>query len=220
MGRVCAIGLDAGSIDLIDELCDAGELPTFADLRTRSARTRLHSAPAHRDGMLWTQFITGREASFDRAGFRCTFDPSTYAAWEDTAHYDDHWIRPFWETSSAPTITFDIPRSTISGSGVHVTAWGAHAPSYPRASEPRGLLREIDERFGVHPGFENEYACGWHDPKRLERALYRRCGSGRRRLPDTSSSGSRRHGDIQSYPQSIKSIRGGRPTRVLQHLQP
>ncbi len=171
MGRVCAIGLDAGSIDLIDELCDAGELPTFAEFRARSARTRLDSAPAHRDGMLWTQFITGREASFDRAGFRCTFDPSTYAAWEDTAHYDDHGSRPFWETSNAPTITFDIPRSTISGSGVHVTAWGAHAPSYPRASEPRGLLREIDERFGVHPGFENEYACGWHDPKRLERLV-------------------------------------------------
>ena len=171
MGRVCAIGLDAGSIDFIDELCAAGELPTLADLRTRSARTRLHSAPAHRDGMLWTQFVTGREASFDRAGFRCTFDPATYAAWEDSAHYDDHGIRPFWETSGVPTITFDVPRSTISGPGVHVTAWGAHAPSYPRASVPRGLLREIDERFGVHPGFENEYACGWHDPKRLDRLV-------------------------------------------------
>lgn len=171
MGRVCAIGLDAASIGLIDELCDTGALSNFADVRARSARTRLNSAPAHRHGMVWTQFIAGREASHDQPGFRCTFDPATYEAWEDAAHYEDHGTRPFWETSDLPAITFDIPRSTISGPGVHVTSWGAHAPSYPRASNPRGLLTEIDARFGVHPAFENEYACGWHDPARLDRLV-------------------------------------------------
>ena len=50
-----------------------------------------------------------------------------------------------------------------------MTAWGAHAPLYPRASQPRGLLRELDARFGVHPAFENDYGCGWHDPDRLDR---------------------------------------------------
>ncbi|MGZ4794401.1 MAG: hypothetical protein ACXVJ7_09115 [Acidimicrobiia bacterium] len=169
MGRVCAVGVDAASIALIDELCDTGHLPNLRALRDRSARARLHSAPGHRHGMLWTQFVTGRRSTFDEAGFRFTFDPATYEPFEETAHHEDHGVAPFWERSDARAITFDVPRTTISGPGVHVTGWGAHAPSYPRASEPRGLLREIDERFGPHPAFENEYACGWHDPRRLDR---------------------------------------------------
>ena len=169
MGRVCAIGIDAASIDLIDELCDTGALPHFAALRGRAARTRLHSAPAHRHGMLWTQFVTGRAVTFERSGFRSSFDPDTYEVFEQRAHHEEFGAAPFWETSRVPTITFDVPRTTISGPGVHVTSWGAHAPSYPRASEPRGLLTEIDARFGIHPGFENDHSCGWHDQHRLDR---------------------------------------------------
>ncbi len=188
MGRVCAIGLDAASIDLIDELGDAGILPNIASLRNRSLRTRLDSAPNHRTGMLWTQFVSGRDISSDDARFRCTFDPDTYAAYESSAHHlDEAGAAPFWDNTEVPVITFDVPRSTISGPGVHVTGWGAHAPSYPRASTPRGLLREIDGRFGPHPAFDNEYACGWHDGTRLDR------------LTTALETGARRSGDIATF---------------------
>ncbi len=169
MGRVLAVGIDSGAIGLIEELGAAGLLPSFEQTRRRSARLRLHSDPNHRHGMLWTQFISGRAVAADRPGFRCTFDPDTYEPFEESAHHDFQGDGPFWERSGAQTITLDVPRSTISGPGVHVTAWGAHAPTYPRASRPRGLLREIDARFGTHPACENEYECGWHDPDRLDR---------------------------------------------------
>jgi len=168
VGRTCAIGLDAGSIEFIDELCERGVLPNLTALRARSARLGLSSAPYHRHGTLWTQFVTGTQNTFDRTGFRFFFDPATYEPYEKTAQHDAQGVAPFWERITGRSITFDVPASTISGRGVAVTAWGAHAASYPRASNPRGLLREIDSRFGVHPGFENEYECGWHDPRRLE----------------------------------------------------
>ncbi len=188
MGRVCAVGIDAASIDLIEQLCDAGALPHMEALRRRSARTRLDSAPTHRNGMLWTQFVSGRDISHDDARFRCRFDPDTYEAYETSArHIDEAGAVPFWEGVDGSVITFDVPRSTISGPGVHVTAWGAHAPSYPRASSPRGLLREIDERFGPHPAFDNEYACGWHDPTRLDR------------LTAALETGARRSGEIATF---------------------
>jgi len=167
--RVCAIGLDSASIDLIDALCARDVLPNFAAFRDRSERRRLQSGDGYRHGLLWAQFVTASELAMDRPGFRCTFDPATYTPYEEPARHDLAGHVPFWERVGATTITFDVPRTTIEGPGVHVTGWGAHAPSYPRASQPHGLLREIDRRFGPHPGAGNEHDCGWHDSDRLER---------------------------------------------------
>jgi len=167
--RVCAIGLDSASIDLVDALCARGVLPNFVALRERSERRRLRSGDGHRHGLLWPQFVAASALTIDRPGFRCTFDPATYTPYEEPAQHDIAGHAPFWERAGATTITFDVPRTTIEGPGVHVTGWGAHAPSYPRASRPEGLLREIDRRFGPHQGAGNEHDCGWHDPYRLER---------------------------------------------------
>jgi predicted AlkP superfamily phosphohydrolase/phosphomutase len=167
--RVCAIGLDSASITLIERLCDRGDLPHFRALRDRSVRHRLRSGDGHRHGTLWAQFVAATELAVDRPGFRCSFDPRTYAPYEEPAQHELAGRPPFWETAGVSTITFDVPRTTIDGPGVHVTGWGTHAPSYPRASQPRGLLREIDRRFGPHPATGNEHDCGWHDPDRLDR---------------------------------------------------
>lgn len=167
--RLLAVGVDSASVDLIDELIQHGALPRLAELRARSARARLQSGPAHRHGMLWPQFHTGRRAELTGEWLRLTFDPDTYEAFQEPARHTIAGAPPFWEQAGLRTVTFDVPRTTISGPGVHVTAWGAHAPLYERASSPEGLLRELDERFGPHPAYDNDYGCGWHDPRRLDR---------------------------------------------------
>ena len=187
MGRVIALGLDSASIGVIEEFAAAGFLPHFAALRERSVRCRLRSGPGFRHGTLWPQFVTGAEAELNGDWLRHTFDPDTYEAYQESAHYRLNDLPPFWERAAPRTITFDVPRTTVSGPGVHVTSWGAHAPLYPRASEPPGLLREIDARFGPHPAFSNDYACGWHDAKRLDR------------LTDALVTGARRRAEISAY---------------------
>ena len=168
MARVIGLGIDAGSIGLIEELVDAGSLPNLRALRERSVRVQLDGAPSHRHGVLWPQFVAGAEARLGGEWLRFSFDPATYEGYQAGARHRIDGNLPFWESAQARTITLDIPGTTVLGPGVHVTAWGADAALYPRASHPRGLLREFDAHFGVHPGYET-YDCGWHDPKRLDR---------------------------------------------------
>ena len=134
---MCAVGLDAASIDLVERLCDLGVLPNFATLRDRSARWRLRSGASHRHGTLWSEFVAATELPLDRTGFRCTFDPTTYAAYEEPARHELTGHLPFWEAAGVPTITFDVPRTTIEGPGVHVTGWGAHAAELPASVDSR-----------------------------------------------------------------------------------
>ena len=169
MGRVIGLGLDSGSIGLIEELIAAGGLPHLAALRSRSARVALDSDPTFRHAVLWPQFSAGAEARFGGEWRRFQFDRSTYDVSQTGARHVIEGNEPFWERSGMRTITMDIPGTTVSGPGVHVTGWGAHAPLYPRASQPQGLLTELEDRFGVHPAYENEYEVGWHDPRRLDR---------------------------------------------------
>ena len=169
MGRVIGLGLDSGSIGLIEELIAAGGLPHLAALRSRSARVALDSDPTFRHAVLWPQFSAGAEARFGGQWRRFHFDRSTYEVSQTGARHVMEGNEPFWERSDLRTITMDIPGSTVCGPGVHVTGWGAHAPLYPRASQPQGLLTELDDRIGVHPAYENEYDVGWHDPSRLDR---------------------------------------------------
>lgn len=167
MARVIGLGIDTGSIALIEELVAAGALPNLAALRERSSRVQLDGAPNHRYGMLWPQFVAGSEARLAGEWLRFTFDGTTYEGYQSGARHRTEGNLPFWEPAGVRTITLDVPATTVMGPGVHVTAWGADAALYPRASQPPGLLRELDARFGIHPGYET-YDC-WHDPKRLDR---------------------------------------------------
>ncbi len=168
MRQVIAIGVDGGTIGLIEELIAAGSLPSLAALRASSVRVPLTSDPTHRHGVLWPQFVAGAEARLGGDWLRFTIDPSTYEAFQTGARHTIDGNPPFWEPARARVVTLDVPGTTVVGPGVHVTAWGASAPLHARASQPPGLLRDLDTRFGVHPGFGNEYDCGWHDPARLD----------------------------------------------------
>jgi predicted AlkP superfamily phosphohydrolase/phosphomutase len=189
MARVLAIGLDSGTGAVLDDLARDGALPNLAAMRPQAARYELDSGPGHRHGMLWPQFITGVEAQFGGEWLRLTFDPATYEPYQEAAHHEIGGVGPFWERAGVDTVAFDVPRVTCGGPGVQVTSWGGHAPLYPRASNPSGLLDEIDRRFGPHPAFGNDYGAGWHDESRLDV------------LTDALEVGARRRGDIARHLQ-------------------
>lgn len=177
MTRVAAIGLDAAEWAVVSQLIDEGELPALARLRDKSATCRLRNVVPYRSELPWTQFLTGRSAEANRYWSTVVFDPATYEAHCVGAHP----ATPFYALGSdTKVIAFDIPHSVIDESvnGLQVTAWGAHSAQYPRASRPKGLLTEIDERFGQHPAFDNDYDGGWHQPRFLDNlgeALVRGC---------------------------------------------
>jgi predicted AlkP superfamily phosphohydrolase/phosphomutase len=96
------------------------------------------------------------------------FDPATYDVYEIGAYNGE----PFWrEMTPGAVVTFDVPHVPIfwDRPDVQVTAWGAHSPQYARASRPRGLLDQIEARFGGHPAFERDHEACWFDQAHLQR---------------------------------------------------
>src|SRR5690606_31571228 len=70
---------------------------------------------------------------------------------------------PFYAIDDLPVVAFDLPHSVLSPrvSGTQVTAWGAHSPQYPRASQPPGLVEALDREVGTHPAFDTDSQPGW-----------------------------------------------------------
>jgi predicted AlkP superfamily phosphohydrolase/phosphomutase len=188
MTRVAAIGLDAMEWKVAERLMADGHMPHLQALRERGACCRLENVVPYRSELPWTLFLTGRAASDNGYWSTVEFDPATYEAYTIGAHP----VPPFYALGpDTKVIAFDVPHS-VPDPGVHgiqVTAWGAHSPQFARASEPRGLLSEIDERFGPHPGFDNDYDGAWYVPRFLDN------------LADAQIEGSRRRVDIVEWLQ-------------------
>ena len=169
MQKVVAVGLDAAEWWLVEKLMAKGRMPNLAALQGRGAACRLENIQEYRAETPWTQFATGLPPMDTRYWSMVTFDPSTYDVWERGSYeYDAH--KPFWAAMpDRRSIVFDVPQVRIDEgiNGLHVTGWGAHSPQYPRASQPRGLLSEIDQTFGAHPAFDEDNEPCWFDPEFL-----------------------------------------------------
>lgn len=163
--RLAVIGLDAAEWALVEAMIDDGELPHLAALRRRSAVASLRHAD-YRTGLVWEHFLTGRGAAGSGRSSVVEFDPSKYDAHKEGARP----IIPFFAGVSGRSICFDVPYLSLAraGDAVAVTAWGGHDPAYPRASQPVGLLSEIEARFGPHPAFDNDYEIVWNRPAALD----------------------------------------------------
>jgi predicted AlkP superfamily phosphohydrolase/phosphomutase len=168
MPRVAAIGLDAMEWSVAERLMDDGKMPNLRALRDRGAHCRLENVVPYRSELPWTLFLTGKEPQDNRYWSTVEFDPTTYEAYTVGAHP----VPPFYAFGpDKKVIAFDVPHSVPSDDvhGVQVMAWGAHSPQYPRASSPQGLLAEIDDTFGPHPGFDNDYDGVWWVPRFLDK---------------------------------------------------
>jgi predicted AlkP superfamily phosphohydrolase/phosphomutase len=186
MTRVAAIGIDAAEWTLMEELFATGDLPHLAALRARSAVARLDDQLDYRTGLVWEHFLTGRGAAGNHRWAAVEFDPATYDVWQEGAR----GVVPFYAAEPPlRAVIFDVPYATPAAAvdGAVVVGWGGHDPGYPRASEPQGLLREIDARFGPHPACGNDYEIVWYRPDAIDR------------LCDGLIVGTRRRADIASW---------------------
>ena len=166
MPRVAAIAIDAAEWTAIEPMLDAGELPELARLRDASRWCRLDNVVPYRSEQVWPQFLTGRDALANRYWSTESFDPDTYEPFCQGTYTG----KPFYADRPLRTIVLDCPFLPISRGvdGLQVTAWGVHGPHYLRASMPMGLLTEIDERFGPHPAFENDFDLGWFSTEYID----------------------------------------------------
>jgi predicted AlkP superfamily phosphohydrolase/phosphomutase len=192
MRRVIAVGLDGYEESLGRRLIEAGELPSLARLRERSARYLLDHGPAQRSGLAWEHVSTG--LSPERAGRWAAlhFDPSTYRVWQEGTR-----LRPFPALLKSRTVVFDAPYFDLAQApeARGIVGWGAHDPGVAHAARPDSLLEEFRARFGKYPAERWIYGVVWASVERtremgeaLAEAVRRRSQSARwllgERLPD------------------------------------
>src|SRR5690242_6582032 len=163
--RVVAIGFDSAEWWYVRQLTEAGEMPATAALLERSRRCVLEAGHASNE-YVWAQFLRGEP-------------PASEHEWEftrfDAQNYEPYFCHPareprFWAgAAQGRVITLDVPRVSAleHGNDVAVVGWGAEQVYGPRSSWPRGLLADIDERFGPNPMVRNDQ-MGWHHARRIE----------------------------------------------------
>jgi len=186
MTRVAVIGLDAMEWEVARRFADEGHMPNLSRLVEEGTFARLENVVAYRSELPWTLFLTGKPPEDNKYWSTVEFDPASYEATMVGAHH----AKPFYALGPKhKVIAFDVPHSVPDEAvhGVQVLAWGAHSAQYPRASEPRGLLRQIDAEFGPHPGFDNDYDGAWYVPEYLEK------------LADAQQEGASRRVDILGW---------------------
>jgi predicted AlkP superfamily phosphohydrolase/phosphomutase len=200
MRRVAAIGLDAAEWTYMEPLLADGTLPNLAAIQQRSLQCRLDNPVAHRWGILFQQFLYGHEATLTARWDPMGFDPTTYDTIQLNASLLSDETRFYEADANLRSIAFDVPALGLSDNpkAVQVIGWGASAPYYPRAAHPAGLLREIDRTFGPHPGCNNEYDVGWHEPDKMDLLVAGLC-EGALRRSDIAHMLQQRFGDWEFF---------------------
>jgi hypothetical protein len=161
--RLLAIGLDCFEISFAEQLIEQGELPVLAARHRVDAHARLDPGADQRTGLAWEQFWSGLSPQAAQRESAVEFDPATYAVWQEGARFG-----PFFEAAASHTVVFDCPYVDLARApGVRgVVAWGAHDPGLGGpASEPRGLLREMERRVGPYPADPWLYGTPWASPE-------------------------------------------------------
>ena len=157
--RLLAIGLDCFEISVAERLMEQGELPVLAARRRADAFARLDPGADQRTGLAWEQFWSGLSPQAGHRESAVEFDPSTYSVWQEGARFG-----PFFADAAPNAVVFDAPYVDLRRApGVRgVVAWGAHDPGLDEAaSEPSGLLRELERHVGPYPGERWLYATPW-----------------------------------------------------------
>lgn len=152
-GRQLLIGLDAMEWDLVQAWAQAGKLPAFARVLEQGARFELSSTAAQLPDTVWSAIYSGQNPGHFAKYFYVQYD----AASGDLRMMDDDSIgaTPFWHyltEAGRKVCVLDVPKFPLSRTaGVSLANWGSHATKTARASQPPGLLEEINRRFGPHP---------------------------------------------------------------------
>src|ERR1700674_1315280 len=156
--KVLAIGLDGLEVTLAERLMVEGQMPALADLRKRAARFLLDEGPALRAGLPWEHVASGMSPEGAGRWGPVEFDPTSYTAWQDGAHFT-----PWWDKTKLRVVVFDPPFVDLgrARNTQGIVAWGSHSPGAATAARPAALLPEFVQRFGDYPAVDWTYGTPW-----------------------------------------------------------
>jgi hypothetical protein len=156
--KVLAFGLDGLDITLAERLMAQGQMPALAALKKRAARVPLDEGEARRVGLPWEHVASGLSPEMAHRWSGVEFDPATYDAWQDGAHF-----APWWAETDLRVLTFDAPFLHIARTRKTkgIVGWGSHSPGTAAHSKPTALGQEFVLRFGEYPANEWTYGTPW-----------------------------------------------------------
>ncbi len=153
--KVVLLGFDACDINLVQRFARTGKLPNFHRILEGWNSAEVTNPHGFFVGALWTSFFTARNAAL--LGYHC---------WDTiTQNYERRLTSPaeivaarFWDRlgdSGRKAAVLDVPHSRAAedSSVLEITEYGCHDRHFGLRSSRRGLLGEIDRRFGRHPVF-------------------------------------------------------------------
>lgn len=173
--RVLAVALDAADAELIDRWVEDGTMPNLRSLRERGAHGRLAAGTSGVLGSPWLSFNCAAPPEVHGLYHLFQWDPDVMGL----RRLDEERIpfRPFWRdlaTGGRRVIVFDMPYAApaISSRAIELTGWATHDTVFPAYARPRGLLAEMEDRFGPWPNARGgEMADKLYAPQPLERLL-------------------------------------------------
>jgi len=165
--RVIAIGLDCGDARRVREWMSQGYLEALRGIRARGAWCDLDVMGHFRDEAVWTEVLCGCRAN--KTGFFSPFgllEGSYNLRWRPVYDYQEYPL--FYALDPTRKIAaFDTPHcSSIADklNGIQVLSWGAHYPTFPKLSSPKGLWSELVRTYGTHPAVDlMSTGVGWWD---------------------------------------------------------
>jgi len=156
--RVLLVGLDGFELSLAERYIAEGALPALAAMGARSARFRLDHGDAKRSGLAWEHVSTGLSPADAGRHAAVTFDPASYAVWQDGTS-----LAPFPAGLPARTVVFDPPYFDLARAPDTrgIVGWGAHDPGIASAAVPKELGSEFRDRFGTYLAQDWIYGLTW-----------------------------------------------------------
>jgi predicted AlkP superfamily phosphohydrolase/phosphomutase len=154
--KVLVVGFDACEVTLVDRWADAGRLPNFARLRSRSRVFDLDSPMTSLPGAIWPEISTGRTAARDAHFYvpqQLRSGESRLRATRPDEMEPEHY---FWTVASRagrrvavidPVQAVPAPRFN----GVQLIEWGLHDRTFDVQSDPPEFLEALRARHGDHP---------------------------------------------------------------------
>ena len=148
--KLLAVGLDAATFDVIDPLVEACDLPNLASLLSRGARGTLRSTTHPLTPLAWTTMVTGVNAGHHGIWDFAERDESGYGL---RLVNGSHSRAPaIWSRLSAAdrrvgivNVPFTWPAPDVNGFAIAGLDAAAREDGM---TSPRGLIRELQDRFG------------------------------------------------------------------------
>jgi predicted AlkP superfamily phosphohydrolase/phosphomutase len=164
--RILVIGVDAGTMDLIEGWSDEGRLPGFKRFFEEGVYGKLHSVPNMCSASAWSSMVTGVNPGKHGIYWFGEYAPNSYEYFYINASYRN--ADTLWDIMSASgrrVGVINVPISYPAGEVDGILIAGLDAPHADdeRFTHPPGLLSELRNQLGeyiIEPGMPGYYKAG------------------------------------------------------------